>query len=450
MAASNVLQRAVVRYWGRKVGKVLNMVISILHKQYGSEKLVIVDPFGGAGTIVQKLLRVGHKIIYSDPNLYAWLIAKYHIGCKTRRINIQNIFPEETKALDVYGRVRRIKLQQLYTAWCPYCKVSREVVRYYWENGACTARLICGHSVECGDAELKPYYLYPMYELKYPNGKWFYKRRNVWRINELYTRRALLTLTAILNRVKRYSVKGYVGTLYWLALMAIQYNSSKMAREGCGAWAINSYWVPQKHVELNPLKLYVNRLSLLAKVETLAVNTTISLRRTEKIRYESGLDAAILRLTATQLAKSFNKPIADAIVTDPPHADETQYFELSFLHNSWYCVLQNPIQWQECAELQWYKEEIVVNPQQGKSVKEYLKLLGLAFAGLRSILRPNGILIVMLHEENKKLLQKMIDIIISQGYRQLDAIALDTMSVKPIGAKGKNNTTITVIVAKKT
>jgi len=254
----------------------------------------------------------------------------------------------------------------------------------------------------------------------------------------------------MLNKIKRYSVKGYIGTLYWLALMAIQYNSSKMAREGCGAWAINSYWVPPKHVELNPLKLYMNRLNLLAKVETLAVNMTMSLRKTKEIRYESDLDAAILRLTATQLAKIFDKPIADAIITDPPHADETQYFELSFLHNSWYCALQSPIQWQKCVELQWYKEEIVVNPQQGKGIREYLELLGQAFAGLGSILRPNGILIVMLHEENRRLLQKMVDVIISQGYRQLDAIALDAMNIKPVGAKGRNNTTITVVIARKT
>jgi len=446
----SALQRAAVRYWGRKIGKVLDVVISILRKQYGSSKLVVVDPFGGAGTIVQKLLRIGHKVIYSDPNLYAWLITKYHIGrCKSNKVSFQNVLPEETKALDPHGKIKRIKLQKLYVIWCPYCKIFREVIRYYWENCMCIARLVCGHNVECDDVELEPYYLYPMYELKYPDGKWFYKRRNVRRIDELYTRRALLVLTAILNKVKKYSIKGYAGTLYWLALMAIQYNSSKMAREGCGAWAINSYWIPPKHVELNPLKLYINRLKLLMKVKTLSINTTTSLRKTEKIRYEPSLDAAILRLTATQLAKSFNKPIADVIVTDPPHADETQYFELSFLHNSWYCVHQNPVQWQKCTELQWYKEEIVVNPQQGKGIKEYLELLGQAFASFRNMLKPNGMLIVMLHEENIKLLQKMIDTIISQGYRQLDTITLNAMNVKPIGAKGKNNTTITIIIARK-
>ena len=56
----------------------------------------------------------------------------------------------------------------------------------------------------------------------------------------------------------------------------------------------------------------------------------------------------------------------------------------------------------------------------------------------------------MLHEENRRLLQKMVDVIISQGYRQLDAIALDAMNIKPVGAKGRNNTTITVVIARKT
>ena len=59
---------AIARYWGNKPP---GLVRGLLR----DDDEVVVDPFGGAGSIVYEALKAGKRVVYSDINPYAWLIA---------------------------------------------------------------------------------------------------------------------------------------------------------------------------------------------------------------------------------------------------------------------------------------------------------------------------------------------------------------------------------------
>jgi adenine-specific DNA methylase len=73
--------RMFARFWGRKP-------YSIAKKLIDSSDSVIVDPFGGSGSIVLTSLEMGKKVIYSDINPYTWLVVHIHIACADEFLSV--------------------------------------------------------------------------------------------------------------------------------------------------------------------------------------------------------------------------------------------------------------------------------------------------------------------------------------------------------------------------
>jgi len=184
-----------MRYWGRKPLKLIDEIMSNIEG-------TVIDPFGGAGTIVLSALRHGNKGVYLDINPYAWLVAF---------VNIISVDAEE------------------------FMRRGEEVL----EN-----------LTEVRKRTLRNDYLY------YPNGKPFWKKRNAERVSQFFSPNNFSKLYSILKEIDNVRTSPEVKIALYGAFCSSLFKASKMKRENAGSWGVPSYWIPEKHKEEDAIEVF--------------------------------------------------------------------------------------------------------------------------------------------------------------------------------------------------
>jgi len=184
-----------MRYWGRKPLRLIDEIMSDIDG-------TVIDPFGGAGTIVLSALRHGNKGIYLDINPYAWLVAF---------VNIISVDAEE------------------------FMRRGEEVL----EN-----------LTEVRKRTLRNDYLY------YPNGKPFWKKGSAERVSQFFSPNNFSKLYSILKGIDRVETSPEVKIALYGAFCSSLFKASKMKRENAGSWGVPSYWIPEKHKEEDAIEVF--------------------------------------------------------------------------------------------------------------------------------------------------------------------------------------------------
>ena len=238
-------------------------------------------------------------------------------------------------------------------------------------------------------ASLPTNYYHPTNELKYDNGKYFYKRRNISALDKLFTKRNLVVLSILQNEIESLRCSNEIKDALLFCLSSIIFASSKMQRSGSGAWSVGCYWVPPAFIERNVIELFKLRYRKLMKwketMKDLYENYFMSGRVDDVLKKKASV--AFLGRDARSLP--IPNGCVNYIIVDPPQMDEIQYFELSFLTARW-LKLDLP-----------FEKEIVVNPRQGKDEEIYWNMLKAAFQEFTRVLKPGGRITIMLHGEEE-------------------------------------------------
>jgi len=388
-----------IRYWGRKAGEISEEYI----KKYSRPGELILDSFGGAGSIVKAALKLGRKAIYNDLNPFALLIARVEIeGVDENELDKVAKFIISRKRvfyIDHEGKKHWCSRSKFYEVECN-CGKKIEAKYFVWNDGNVeTVKADCNCNIFKYNIinNIKPLYEYPKEAyLKYPNGNYFEKRRQVDKVSELFTTRNLILLSALLHDIRKVKTDERTRRALMLAFASILFQSSKMSRLGSGSWGINSYWIPKVHVERNTYFLFENAIKRLKRIKLLAIGGSL-----QSVIYDDSRVAFLLN-DAKKLPLPDNS--VDMIITDPPFTDEIQYFELSFLACSWLNLTLN------------FENEIIVNRKQNKSIKEYFEALRKAFDELHRVLKPKRYAVIMFHEENFEILNRIEDILTGAGF----------------------------------
>lgn len=395
--------RPIIRYWGRKAGCIAEPYI----RRYSEPKEIILDAFGGAGSIVRTALLMGRRCIYSDLNPLAALIARVEFeGVDGEALREASTILHRRQRLyyrDNKGRRHWLSCSDVYQVRCT-CGARCQASYFIWHGDTIVAakvRCACGRSLikltGNGTATINPVYEFPRTSLRYPNGLAFLKRRQVETISELFTERNLLILSALLRDIKKVKTDERTKRALFVAYASILHQASKMSRLNGGTWAVNSYWIPKVHVERNPYFLFKNALTRLSRITGVAKACT-----TAEPVLRGYASLAVLMSDAKELPLPDNS--VHMIITDPPFTDEVQYFELSYLAASW---LGLPMP---------FEKEIIVNSRQGKKLEDYFRLLSASFAELYRVLKPGRMAVIMLHDENKDILRKLVELVGGAGF----------------------------------
>jgi len=433
----------VARYWGKKVYDVLDIVFSkILDDATGK---VILDPFGGAGCIIVEALKRGARGIYIDINPYAYLLSRVSVEWfdpDALLERVQKVFSRKRivyRGLD--GSKKFMDRDALYTV--EVNGVRKRVKYYEWVYDECWAVTTDNERVKSSDfADGTPYYPFPQYELRYPWGEPFDKRRTYNNIAEFFTNRNLIIITNIWHdigplRVPIRGVSSREHRALVLLFLSILYRASKMSRSGAGSWGINSYWVPSRHVEYNPYDLLQRKIEVLMRVKPSlqGVRITGNVRRVRDV-ISGVLDAAFLLGDAKAVLRHIPAESVDYVVTDPPHSDEVQYLELSFFMNAW--IDSDPY-------LRML-DEIVVNRKQGKDFETYIRMLTETYSHIYEVLKPRGKLVLIYHEESEKKLGRMVNAVEKAGFQLEETITTEMTQYRRVGFRSSNPKRNTVFI----
>jgi hypothetical protein len=357
--------RLIVRYWGRKPGDIINSYIM-------SEDSVIVDPFGGSGSIALTALEKGKRVIYADFNPYAWLVASVSIG----GANYQEFM---SAAYDI---------------------VDNASVSWISMPGSLT-----------GD-----YLFY--------RGEPFLKRRNFDRVYRFFPLENRKKLRALLSFIDHAEVSEKTRLALYLAFCSSLFPASYMKRCNAGSWGVPCYWVPRKNCPVDALKVFERTVQRIGRFLKNGQFYSICFRT------NCNAQAKVLLYDALSLKYRSNW----TLITDPPHADEIQYGELSFFYWAWLKQSRFSELVQKLTgrtPLLQRAREIVVNEKRGKTMETYLDDMA-RFMEKTKIMKKK---ILILHEERREILEELIKL--SQSiWGKIEVEKVEIPIQRKVGPKG--------------
>jgi hypothetical protein len=362
-----VLSRQLVRYWGRKPVDIVSGLIR-------NDDHVIIDPFGGSGSIILEALRRGKKAVYADINPYAWLVT--HV----------NIAGADTMEFDdaVNYVVKRAYEIENY--------IKRRVLPNDW--------------------------------LYYNNGASFIKRRNFDRVSQFFPRENIRRLLALLRAIDEVNASINTKMALYLAFASSLYKSSLMNRRGAGSWGVPSYWAPQSS---NPLNAYdaFNR-------SVKRIRNFLRQSKFYTVCYTESCDADVRLLLENALHIKYRNDYT--LITDPPFTDEIQYMELSFFYWAWLRVSALPrIMTNLIRRRITYRftDELVVNRNRGINTSIYMDNFRKFLLRTRHVKRK----ILIFHEERTEFLNTIREVVRNTwgSFREEEFIVNNHRKVGPRG-----------------
>lgn len=256
------------------------------------------------------------------------------------------------------------------------------------------------------DEETIPFW-YPDSKLRYDDGKPFMKKERSETLSDLFTHRNLITLSILFDAIGRVQDEDVRNLLKFTFTSALAQTSKlcedRPTRPFSSAWITHSYWIPQEFMEYNVWRVFSSHFEekqgvLRGKKESQTSIGDKKLWREAKRFKDLDGDKTILfkTLSVFDLSSEIPSDSIDYCFTDPPYGDSIQYYELTKLWASW-------LKFQTSSS-----EEIIINPQQGKSDEYYFKMMRKAFDEIYKVLKPNGYLSVTFHNTKVSIFNMII------------------------------------------
>lgn len=419
------------KYWARKPHNVVAEYI----KRYTKEGDVILDPFCGSGVTVVEALRWGRKAIGIDLDPMAIFITR----CTGKPIDLEMLEEE-------FIRVRqnaRSRIYGLFKTKCPTCGSKRVITHVVWKregNDPQTPEEPMEIWYECEkcaknkrgkilrkipekeDFELLNEIQKQNIPFWCPENELIWNSRiNVWkgeRVSDLFTKRALIGLSTILNEIEKTEDADVENILKFVFTSSLVQASRMIPyqggfKTGGGSWKVRGYWIPKKHFEINTWNCFENRFEKILKGKKES-NEHIGRMWREGEDFQDLHDNRNVLLSLQSALELENIPSnsIDYVFTDPPYGDSVPYLELHYMWSSWLRFEPN------------FSEEIIISdsPVRNRGSKElYALMLSKAFREIFRVLKPNYYLTLTFHNADIEVYNSVIRSVIFAGF-ELDKI----------------------------
>jgi len=255
------------------------------------------------------------------------------------------------------------------------------------------------------EINLKPPFYAPNQNFYYQKDKPFLTKRRIDNIGDLFSVRNLIALSIIYHEIEKIKDEN-VRNLFKMAFSAglettCRLNPLRPRHEGYSTnsgWTVHEYWVPAIHVLRNPWLVFMERVNKVIKGKKNAEKRVKGVKFGEDINsiLQGRANVYLVRGSALDLLNYMCEKCkkrgkcegcVDFIFTDPPYGKSLQYYELDFFRNAWLFP----------KEIDWWKEEIVINEKQEKDVNIYYSLLKNSFENTWKVLKPDHYMVVTFH-----------------------------------------------------
>jgi SAM-dependent methyltransferase len=421
------------RYWARKPSNVLAAYVQELVPPGGR----VIDPFCGSGVFLSEAARAGVEAHGFDINPVAVLLSRITLEPPPSELFVaaaEEVFDEfdtvSTEAFGTYdGATVRYVVHETVTS-CTECEetcsasLASRVGRTY-RCGSCGARvhlnlrhlettrvreIVTEEGVICDRDALHEQEMRSQQPLKGVCGSYSYPFAENRRIlahdgletADLFTPRNFSLLSIIADRMHAERDPQVRDSLLLLLSASVAQCSRLIAyrgrmTSGGPAWSVPGFWVPPVHVEVNPLIHLRGRLKKFARgFERLHSRPTRAPARVE----EDDASSALADLAAQGLC-------FDLAFFDPPYGDSVPYAEFSSLYNSF---LGRVVELDADISV---SDRVQAKPpwdDYGTRLKE-------ALAGIRSVLSPDGKLLVTFNNHDDRAWSALFEALQHSGFR---------------------------------
>ena len=363
------------KYWSRKPGD----AVAELIRRHSAPGELVLDPFCGSGVTPFEAAALGRRAVGIDANPFAVALS---------RATLARCDPDQLAA-----RGRRVLEQAAaqeghrHDTRCPLCGGPARLAAAAWHRGELVAvRSACPR---CGVRRVPPSREDRRRAAEAPDDGgaprppvfpgWQTRklvRAGLADFGELFTPRNLRVF-GVLRRAILDGPAGPERDLLLLALTGALAQGSRMmadhsAAGGGASWKLNIYWLPERSLELDPLRCFENRLRRVVAAK----------RETERLLAGNDGDGVEIVLgDARAVDELVPRGSVRYAFADPPYGGEgIQYAELSALWCAW---LDPPVEPR-------LEDEIGENPVQGRGPAEFAAGLAAAFAAVRRALADDG------------------------------------------------------------
>ncbi len=393
------------QYWSRKPWYVVRQYI----EHFTKEGDTILDPFVGSGVTACEALITRRKVIALDLNPIATLITKITCLSPVDLNKFKVTFKKVEKNISE-------KISPLYETKCPNCNKKATIINTIWKKTDISNVFYwCKY---CNAKKLKEADDEDKNKIKEIEGKevpfWYPKDvrlpkdADVKTLDQLFTKRNLISLSILYNEIQRLE-ESEIKEIMKLVFSSILVRTSKLIfvnnyrlKKGvnpAGVWGEKRFWVPGEYVENNVLYYFKERLHkfIKAKKET---NALIGYHFKEENTFNMSAQSA------TDLSTISSDSI-DYCFTDPPYGGSINYLDLSTIWNAW---LQLDVD---------YANEIIVK---NDSIIRYKEMLTKAFHEIYRVLKPDKFMSVTFHSSNVSVWNALIGACRDAGFELVNIV----------------------------
>ena len=390
------------KYWGRKPHNVVSEYV----RMFTNEGDTVLDPFMGSGVTIIEGAKLRRHSIGVDINPMSKFITDNTIQ-KVNLSNYQKVF------LEIFQKIHK-KYSYLYKTTCPHCGNTSEFSSLVMDKDSILSiRLNCSthkkiiKKPDTNDHEIVDTLNQSFHSLvrnnDFPSDQvlQYVKRSGNERIDELFSKRAILVLSSFLKEIKKEKDIRLQQLLLFTFSSAIP-NCSRMlpGNPSTGTyksgWVISKFWVPKIHTERNPFECLTLRHEAILKGKSQILNIE------EKYATTITQDSKNL--------KSIKSNSVDYIFTDPPYGESIAYLGLSHLWNSWlgFCVD--------------YGNEIIIDPFRQKRIDSFELDMHQVFRELYRVLKEGKYMSFTFHNRDLKVWKAIVEPALKNGFNLVSVV----------------------------
>lgn len=390
------------KYWARKPWFVVCDYIS----KYSKEQDVVLDPFCGSGLMGLEAILQDRDFIGYDLNPIAAFLAE-----NTLTIDFDaGAFDREVRSLEADLKERIMSLYALGDGYLLYGILGKKngksynavISDYHFSN---RKKVTLEKSVLSPDINLPEGLSYPdkAFPTKFYKDRFSYK--GVRNVSDMFSRRNLTALAILFNKIMS---SGYQNkNLFLLAFTNTLLHTSKLKAENVRPLSVNNFWIPDDYIEENVWWRFADRVRnvRLAKESLTQRIHDNGIRRlgTHRVINKSSLHM-----------REIDDGTIDYVITDPPYGDAIQYSELSYI---WNCWLGNDFN---------VKDEVVINPVQGKGINEYINQMRQSIKEITRVLKRDKYFTLCFHNKDSKIWINLTEAFREAKLRVVDISSYDT------------------------
>jgi len=345
------------RYFTRRPFNVIQEYI----KHYTKEGDVVLDPFLGSGVTVVEALILRRKAIGIDIESLSTFISK-------------NVAVSPVNILKFEQEFRKIKTKYMNQIYDLYKLNNREVDK------------------------LKIPYWYPK-NVELPSNA------DVKTVDELFTKRQLISLSILFNEIKKIQDKTLRELMKLVFSSTLTFTNKMYDRGSSSPFAVYRYWMPKKLQEVNVWDYFERRYEAVkkGKIET-----------NDLINNFYKNNCKIYTDSATELTKYVKNNSVDYIFTDPPYGAHIAYIDLSIMWDSWLGFNDKEKK---------RANEIIEKGNLNKTREDYIHLLRKSFEQMYKVLKENRWMSLVFHHKELKLWRLVKDACEDAGFEYINAVS---------------------------